>query len=196
MKNQLKRDMDFVVEIDKMKSIIRQTGLLDGSRRENDAEHSWHIATMAMVLEDYVDFDVDINRVVRMLLIHDLVEIDAGDTFCYDKKGNEDKLERELRAADRVFGILGREKGEDFRALWEEFEKRETNDARFAASMDRLQPILSNYYSGGGTWLKYGIKRSDVYRRIAPIETISQALWDYVTDMVEDAIEKGYIIRD
>lgn len=195
MEKQLVKDMDFIVEIDRMKSIIRQTGLMDGSRRENDAEHSWHIATMAMILEDYIDFEVDTNRVIKMLLIHDLVEVYAGDTFCYDKNGNKDKLEREIKAADKIFGMLG-EKGKELRSLWEEFEEKKTNDALFAASMDRLQPILSNYYCQGGTWIKYGIKKSDVYKRIAPIEETSKALWEYITGVVDDAIDKGYIIED
>lgn len=189
------RDMDFIIEIDRMKSIIRQTSLMDGTRRENDAEHSWHVATMAMILSDYIDFEVDTDRVIKMLLIHDLVELYAGDTFCYDKKGNEDKLERELKAADKIFGMLG-DKGKLLRTLWEEFEERESNDALFAASMDRLQPILSNYYSNGGTWVKYGIKRSEVYKRIAPIENTSKDLWEYATGIVEDSIEKGYIKED
>ena len=196
MDENLIKDMDFIIEIDKMKSIIRQTGLIDGSRRENDAEHSWHIATMAITLEEYIDFDVNTNRVVKMLLIHDLVEIYAGDTFCYDKKGNSDKLERELKAADKIFGMLSEEKGKEFRELWEEFERRESNDALFAATMDRLQPILSNYYSGGGTWVKYKIKKSEVYKRIAPIEETSKALWKYVTSIVDDAVDKEYIIND
>lgn len=196
MERNLIKDMEFVIEIDKMKNIIRQTTLMDGSRRENDAEHSWHIATMALILEEYIDLEVNINRVIKMLLVHDLVELYAGDTFCYDNKGNEDKKERELKAADIIFNMISGEKGLEIRKLWEEFEEQKSNDALFAASMDRLEPILSNYQSGGGTWIKYGIKRSEVYKRIAPIEETSESLWVYITGVVEDAVKKGYILKD
>ncbi len=193
MENNLIKDMDFIVEIDKIKNIFRQTTLMDGSRRENDAEHSWHLATMAMVLEDYSDEEVDINKVIKMLLIHDLVEIYAGDTFCYDLEGNKDKAEREKIAAEKIYGILPDDKGEYLKRLWEEFEERETAEAKFAAAMDRVQPILCNYYSGGGTWVKYGITRAQVMKRAEPIKDISQDLWEYILNIIDDSIEKGYI---
>ena len=176
-----------------MKSIFRQTSLIDKSRRENDAEHSWHISIMAMVLSEYANEDVDLFKVIKMLLVHDLVEIYAGDTFCYDVKGNADKKERELKAADRIYSILAEDKAIEMRALWEEFEEMETKEALFAASMDRLQPIFSNYFSGGGTWTKYGISKVEVHKRIAPLEKSSRELWEFTLSLIDDAVERGYI---
>ena len=147
----LLKDIEFIVELDKMKSILRQTSLIDKSKRENDAEHSWHISVMAMVLSEYANEEIDVCKVIKMLLIHDLVEIYAGDTFCYDVEGNKDKKERELKAADKIFGMLDEDKGMELRKLWDEFEEMNTKEALFAASMDRLQPFFNNYFSGGGT---------------------------------------------
>ncbi|NMA86964.1 MAG: HD domain-containing protein [Tissierellia bacterium] len=189
----LLRDIEFIVELDKMKSIFRQTTLIDKSRRENDAEHSWHISIMAMVLWEYADEDIDLFKVIKMLLVHDLVEIYAGDTFCYDQKGNADKKERELKAADKIYGILSEDKATEMRILWEEFEEMETKEALFAASMDRLQPIFSNYFSGGGTWTKYSITKAEVHKRIAPLEKSSGELWEFALNLIEDAVERGYI---
>lgn len=189
----LKKDIDFIVELDKMKSIMRQTTLMDGSKHENDAEHSWHIAVMAMVLQEYSNAPIDVCKVIKMLLVHDLVEIYAGDTFCYDLEGNKSKKDRELEAADKLYSILDEDKGKELRSLWDEFEEMETNEAIFAAAMDRMQPLFSNYYSGGGTWKKFNVKKEDVYKRIAPIEKASDELWKYVTNMIEDAVKKGYI---
>jgi len=194
--DRLGKDIQFILELDKMKSILRQTTLIDGSRRENDAEHSWHIAVMAMVLSEYSNKKIDVCKVVKMLLIHDLVEIYAGDTFCYDKKGNESKQERELKAADRIFGLLDEDKGKELRALWEEFEEMKTNEAIFAAAMDRMQPLFCNYHSGGGTWKKYNISKEQVYKRMEPIKHASSELWELVTNIVEDAVEKGYIVSN
>lgn len=193
VKDKLKKDIQFILELDKMKSILRQTTLIDGSRRENDAEHSWHIAVMAMVLKEYADKKIDVCKVIKMLLVHDLVEIYAGDTFCYDKEANKNKKERELEAADRLFGLLDEEKGKELRALWEEFEEMETDEAIFAAAMDRLQPLFSNYYSGGGTWTRFNVSKEQVYKRMEPIKHASAKLWEFVTNMIEDAVEKGYI---
>lgn len=189
----LLKDIEFIVELDKMKSTFRQTTLIDKSRRENDAEHSWHISIMAMVLSEYANEDIDLFKVIKMLLAHDLVEIYAGDTFCYDKKGNEDKKERELKAADKIYGILSKDKAIEMRALWDEFEEMETKEALFAASMDRLEPIFSNYFSGGGTWTKYGISKAEVHKRIAPIEKSSTELWNFTLNLIEDAVDRGYI---
>ncbi|MBU5438532.1 HD domain-containing protein [Tissierella sp. MSJ-40] len=194
--NRLMKDIEFIVEIDKMKSILRQTTLMDKSKRENDAEHSWHISVMAMVLSEYANEEVDTYKVIKMLLIHDLVEIYAGDTFCYDKVGNEDKKERELKAAEKIFGMLGEDKGKEFRELWDEFEEMKTKEALFAASMDRLQPMLSNYYSGGGTWEKFNVQKKDIYKRISPVKESSEELWKFVEYMIEDAFEKGYITKE
>src|SRR5699024_5870483 len=154
---------EFIVELDKMKSVFRQTTLIDKSRRENDAEHSWHISIMAMILSEYANEDIDLFKVIKMLLVHDLVEIYVGDIFCYDEKGNEYKKERELKSADKIYGILLEDKAIEMRKLWDEFEEMQTKEALFAASMDRLQPIFSNYFSGGGTWIKYGITKAEVH---------------------------------
>ncbi|NLX62980.1 MAG: HD domain-containing protein [Tissierellia bacterium] len=193
IKGKLKRDIHFIIELDKMKSILRQTSLIDGSRKENDAEHSWHISVMAMILHEYSNLPIDLCKVIKMLLVHDLVEIYAGDTFCYDKEGNASKEARELEAADKLFIMLDENKGKELRNLWEEFEEGKSNEAIFAAAMDRMQPIFSNYYNNGGTWKKHNIKKEDVYKRMAPIKEASDELWEFVTNMVEDAVDKGYI---
>lgn len=190
----LKKDIEFVVELDKMKNILRQTSLMDASRKENDAEHSWHVATMALILQEYAHEEIDICKVIKMLLVHDLVEIYAGDTFCYDVKANKDKETRELEAADKIFGILEEDKGQEIRQLWEEFEKMESQDAIFAAAMDRLQPIFSNYFSGGGTWKKFGIRKDQVHKRVGPLENASTRLWEFTLELIDDAVEKGYIL--
>jgi len=189
----LNKDIQFILELDKMKSILRQTTLMDGSRRENDAEHSWHISVMAMVLSEYANEKIDLCKVIKMLLIHDLVEIYAGDTFCYDMEGNKSKKERELEAADKIFGMLDEDKGRELRSLWDEFEEMKTNEAVFAAAMDRMEPLFSNYYSDGGTWKKFNISKEQVYKRIEPIKYASDELWQFVVNMIEYAIKKGYI---
>ena len=150
----LPQQIDFILEIDRLKSVLRRTSLLDHSRRENTAEHSWQIALMAVLLAEYADPQVDINRVVMMLLVHDLVEIDAGDTFIYDEQARVTQADRERRAADRIFGLLPQGQGQRLRALWEEFETRESPEARFASAIDRLQPLLSNYFTKGSSWKK------------------------------------------
>ncbi len=192
----LSKELKFIMELDKMKSIFRQTSLVDNSRRENDAEHSWHIAVMAMLLSKYTDEDINECKVIKMLLVHDLVEIYAGDTFCYDKLGNSDKKERENEAADKLFSILPEKEGREIRELWEEFEEMETAEALFAASMDRLQPMLQNYFSDGGTWKKFNISKKQVYERISPIKKSSKKLWQFAEHMLEDSVEKGFILRE
>lgn len=189
----LLKDIEFIVEIDKMKTILRQTSVIGVDKRENDAEHSWHISLMAVVLGEYSNEKVDILKVIKMLLTHDLVELYAGDTFCYDVKGNEDKRERELKAADKIYGMLDEDKGKELRALWDEFEDMKTPEALFAASMDRIQPMLSNYYNDGGTWKKYDVKKQSIYKRISPVEKSSSELWEFMIDIIEKAEEKGFI---
>lgn len=189
----LSRQIEFLVEIDRLKSIVRQTLLVDGSRQEDSAEHSWHLAVLAMVLAEHSRDRIDLFRVLKMILVHDLVEIDAGDTYCYDEEANRDKAEREQRAADRIFGLLPDEQGAEFRSLWEEFESRQTTDAIFAASLDRLQPLLNNFRSGGIMWKKHGIKKDQVYMRNSPMQEGSQVLWEFAETMIEDAIAKGWI---
>lgn len=193
----LKKQIEFIVEVDKLKKIYRQTLLMDGSRNENDAEHSWHLALMAMVLYEYSpEEDLDIIKVLKMLIVHDLVEIYAGDTFCYDEKGNLDKAQREEVAAERLYSILPSDQGHEFRALWDEFEERKTPEALFASSLDRLQPLICNYYTEGHTWVKYGIKSDKVLERNLPIKEGAPKLWELVEEIVEDSIEMGILERD
>lgn len=189
----LQAQIQFIVEIDKLKHVLRQTLLMDKSRRENDAEHSWHLAMMAIVLAEYADPQVDLLRVLRMVLIHDLVEIDAGDTFCYDAIALQDQAEREEKAADRLFGLLPENLGQELRSLWEEFEKKETLDAQFAAALDRLQPLLHNYYTQGGTWRKAGVTVEKVRKRMAPVAIGSPVLGEFVENLIQDAVRQGFI---
>ncbi len=191
--SRLLKDIKFIVELDKMKSIFRQTSIIGEERREDDAQHSWHISVMAMVLGEYSNEKIDICKVIKMLLTHDLVEIFAGDTFCYDKVGNEDKKERELKAAEKVFGMLEEDKAKELRSLWDEFEEMKTPESLFAASMDRLQPMLNNYNNNGGTWRKFNVPKEDIYKRISPVKDSSDQLWKFVQHMIEDAAEKGLI---
>ena len=179
--------------MDRLKGVLRRTSLCDGSRLENSAEHSWHLALAALVLAEHADRAVDVPRAVRMLLVHDLVEIDAGDTFAYDAAANEGREERERAAAARIFGLLPAEQGGELRALWEEFEAGDTADARFAAAVDRLQPLLANDRSGGGSWREHAVARDQVLRRMAPIERALPAVWPAVLDVVERNCALGHI---
>ena len=190
------RQLSFIVDADRLKGVLRQTSLCDGSRRENSAEHSWHLALMAEVLAEHATGAVDVSRVMRMLIVHDLVEIDAGDTFAYDPGANVDRAAREELAADRIFGLLPAEQGRAMRALWEEFEMQATPDARFAVALDRLQPLLNNHRSGGGSWRTHGITRSQVLRRMEPIRVALPALWPTVEAIIADNCALGHISED
>lgn len=196
IKERLLKDMEFIVELDKMKSILRQTSLINEDRREDDAQHSWHISVMAMVLSEYSNEKIDVCKVIKMLLTHDLVEIFAGDTFCYDKEGNNDKRERELIAAEKIFGMLEEDKGKELRALWDEFEEMKTPESLFAASMDRLQPMLNNYHNNGGTWGKFNVAKEEIYKRIAPLKKSSDEIWSFAEKMIEDAANRGLIKKE
>lgn len=187
------QQMQFVVEIDKLKQVLRQTLLTNGSRRENSAEHSWHIALMAIVLAEYAPAPIDLLRVIKLLLLHDLVEIDAGDTFCYDDQGNQSKAERETQAADRLFGLLPPDQTVEFRQLWDEFEAQETPAAKFAAALDRLQPLLNNQQTGGHTWKLHGVTSDRVLQRMAPIQTGAPELWAVVQRVIDECIAAGYL---
>lgn len=189
----LLKDIEFIVELDKMKSILRQTSLIGKEQREDDAQHSWHISVMAMILAEYSNEEIDLCKVIKMLLTHDLVELYAGDTFCYDKSANEDKREREVAAAEKICNMISDDKGREIRELWDEFEEMKTPEAIFAASMDRLQPMLNNYYNNGGTWRKYNVAQSDIYKRISPVKESSDELWNFVENMLDDALQKGLI---
>lgn len=191
----LQKQIAFIKEIDKVKSIFRQTYLADGTRKENDAEHSWHIALMAVLLKEYVSEDVDVAKVMTMVLIHDLVEIDAGDTYAYDSEGAKSKREREVKAADRIFGILPEDQGMYFRELWEEFEAYETPDAKYAHLLDNFQPLLLNDASGGRSWNEHGVHKSQIYKRNEKVQETSQEIWNTIQEVVESHIAKGNIIE-
>jgi putative hydrolase of HD superfamily len=191
----LSSQLAFILEIDKLKSIFRQTLLIDQSRRENSAEHSWHLAIMAMLLTEYAAEPVDVARVMKMVLVHDLVEIDAGDTFAYDVAGNQDKEERERLAADRIFGMLPAAQADGVRALWDEFEAAATPESRYANALDRLQPLLHNASTEGGTWRIHNVRRDQVYKRMDPVRTGLPEIWPTVVKIVEDACERGWIAK-
>lgn len=191
----LKKQIEFIVEIDKLKHIFRQTLLMNTERYENDAEHSWHLAIMTILLAEYSNEPIDVLRVVKMVLVHDLVEIDAGDTFCYDEKGALDKAEREQRAADRIFAMLPSGQGGEMRALWEEFEAMQTSESRFAAALDRLQPLLHNYNTEGYAWQQHMVTSDKVLQRNAHIKDGSVSLWEYAENMIRDAVDKGYLAK-
>ena len=189
----LKNQIAFVIEIDEMKRILRMNLHADGSKRENDAEHSWHLAVMAMLLEEYCTEKVDIGRVIKIALVHDLVEVYAGDTFAYDAKGYEDKDEREKMAADKLFGMLDNEQAAFFRALWDEFEEKETPESRYANAIDRIQPLLLNYLTDGHTWRMGGVSSAQVYNRMDIIRTATPELWCIVEGVIKSSIEKGIL---
>lgn len=194
-KERLEKQIEFIVEIDKLKHIYRRTYLMDGSRNENDAEHSWHLALMTLLLTEYtLEKEIDICRVIKMVLIHDIVEIDAGDTFCYDEKAQKDRSKKEKRAADRLFNILPEDQSQELRSLWEEFEERVTPEACFAASLDRLQPLLHNYYTKGYAWKKHNVTSDMVFDRNKHIEEGSITLWKYAKEIIEDSVKKGYLL--
>lgn len=183
----------FTAEIDKMTSVLRRTLLIDLSRRENDAEHSWHIAVMAMLFSEYAAEPVDIGRVVQMCVVHDLVEVYAGDTFAYDAAGNADKEAREKAAANQLFGMLPKEQGRMIRSLWEEFDAMESADAKYAACMDRLQPFLHNTLTDGHTWVEGGTDRAAVEKRMAIIKEFMPQVYTWVAENIGHAIEAGWL---
>ena len=198
MIEKLQQQFNFLIEIDKMKNIFRQNLIADKSRRENDAEHSWHFALMAMVLYEYADTaQVDLLRVLKMALVHDLVEIYAGDTFAYDETGYESKLARELAAADKIFGMLPTEQGAELRALWMEFDAMETPDARFAATIDRLQPLMLNCKTegqlGGGPWARSETTSEKVIARASVGKDAAPQLWELSVELINDAIAQGFL---
>ncbi len=189
----LQQQIQFLVEVDKLKEVYRRSYILNRSRNENDAEHSWHISLMAMILFEYADDDVNLLHVLKMLLIHDIVEIDAGDTFAYDEVGHLDKEERERKAAERIFGLLPLSQKQELMSLWEEYEEQVTKDSIFSAALDRMQPLLQNFYSDGSTWKKYGITKSQVLKKNSCIKDASERLWSYVTMLIDDAVHKGFL---
>ena len=189
----LQRQLVFIAEVDKMKNVFRRTLLADGSRQENDAEHSWHLALMAVILEEYAAEPVNLGRVLAMVTVHDLIEIYAGDTFAFAAAANQDKRRREKAAADRLFGLLEGDQGSQIRRLWEEFDAMDTADSRFAASLDRIQPFMHNVLTEGHTWRLGSVTREQVYRRMAPVKVGTPALWPWLEAQVALAVEKGWI---
>lgn len=191
--DRLKKQLDFMIELDKMKNLYRQTYVLHENRKENDAEHSWHIAVMAFLLEEYANSEIDTFRVIKMLLIHDVVEIDAGDTYCYDEDGYKTKADREEKSAQRIFGLLPEDQKKEFYALWREFEDGLTNEAKFAGVLDKIQPLLLNYSKGGISWQEHDIYSKQVSERNRNTSEISTDLAEVINSVIEDAVNKGWL---
>ena len=191
----LKQQLDFILELDRLKSVYRQTMVKsDQNRNENSAEHSWHISMMAQTLHGYAEEPVNISRVANMLLIHDIVEIDAGDTFAFAEQqeldGQEDK---ELKAANRIFGLLPEEQFHSMKNLWLEFEEAKTSDARFAKAMDRVLPLLQNMENKGGSWSKHNVRKSQVINRNKYLDGLAPKLWEHVCEQIDIAVQKGWL---
>ena len=192
--DRLDMQLKFTAEIDKMTSVLRRTVLLDKSRRENDAEHSWHIAVMALLFEEYASEPVDIGHAIKMCVVHDLIEIYAGDTFAYDVEGNKSKAEREEKAADRLFALLPEEQGTYIRALWEEFDGMETADSKYAACLDRIQPFFQNTLTEDHTWVESGTTdRAAVEKRMSIVKAFMPDVWPWVEKNIDNAIAKGWL---
>lgn len=194
--DRLRSQIEFIIEIDKMKNIMRRSLITDGSRRENDSEHSWHLAVMAIILKEYADPGTDLLRVIEMVLVHDLVEIHAGDTFLYDPSAAESKVVREVQAAEKLFGILQDDQRVHIRSLWDEFELAVTPEAMYARALDRLQPVMLNCATGGKTWWEHGVRPEMAMGVNIPIVSRgSQKLGDYVKSLLEAAKEEGLFDR-
>lgn len=193
MNSRLEKQLRFILELDKMKNLYRQTYVLHENRKENDAEHSWHIAVMAILLSEYANSDIDIPKVIKMLLLHDVVEIDARDTYCYDDEGNATKAEREEKAAQRIFGLLPDDQSRESYDLWREFEDSMTSEARFAAVLDRLQPLLLNYSRNGTSWQEHSIRKEQVLKRNEAYFNESDELAKLICSLIDDAETKGWL---
>ena len=192
----LQQQRKFILEVDKVTQIIRQTYLADGSRKENDAEHSWHLALMAVLLKEYANEEVDLAKVIPMVLLHDLVEIDAGDTYAYDQAGLATQRARETKAADRIFGMLPEDQGTKFRNLWEEFEAYETAEAKYAHLLDNFQPLLLNDAAGGISWTEHQVKKSQIYKRNEKVEETSATIWKCMQDKIDKHIQAGHVLDE
>ena len=190
------KQISFIMELDKIKKIGRQTYLSDASRKENDAEQSWHLALMAFVLADYANEKIDVLKTIKMVLLHDVIEIDAGDTYAYDTEGNKTKRERELKAADRIFGLLPEEQEREYRGLWDEFEEMETAEAKFANTLDKVQPLFLNDASGGKSWEEHGVRKNQVLARNERTHEGSEELWAYAKSLIEKNVKAGKLIDE
>lgn len=194
--NRLEKQLRFILEADKSKQVFRQTYLSDGTRKENDAEHSWHLALMCALLSEYANEPIDVAKTMIMVLIHDLIEIDAGDTYAYDEAGNATKRERELKAADRIFKLLPDDQAAWLRGLWEEFEEAETPEARFALALDKVQPVLLNDATDGRAWKEHEVRVSQILNRNERTPAGSRVLWNYVEGLIEKNTALGRIRDD
>lgn len=195
--DRLEQQFQFIKEIDKEKMIGRQTYLSDAKRKENDAEHAWHMAIMTVLLSEYANEEIDVLKTITMLLIHDIVEIDAGDTYAYDEVGKQTQREREVKAAERIFGMLPEDQAKKFRDLWEEFEARETKEAKFARTMDNLQPMMLNDATDGKAWIEHGVHLSQILKRNERTAEGSETLWKYALEnFIEPNVKKGRIKAD
>jgi putative hydrolase of HD superfamily len=190
MKSRLAEQLEFIFEIDKIKSIFRKTMLFNKSRHENDAEHAWHIALMAIILQEYSNVPIDVSKVIKMLLIHDIVEIDAGDVAVYDTRNRERVKEVEKKAAQRIFGLLPADQKQEMVKLWQEFEARMTVEAKFAAALDRIEPILQNYLTQGITWRELHVSLEKVLETNQHIQEGSEELWNYIKSIIIDTFSK------
>lgn len=196
LSERLLKQIDFIKEIDKIKYIQRKTKLFNSDRNENDAEHSWHLAVMAIVLAEHSDAEIDILKVVKMVLIHDIVEIDAGDTFIYDTKKSHSNTDEERLAANRIFGLLPTEQAKEFIEVWEEFEVGESNEAKFAKAMDRLEPLLQNTSNNGGTWNEFGVNYAKVYEKKSVIKEGSNSIWNYAEKLIDESVDRGILKKE
>ncbi|WP_461638507.1 HD domain-containing protein [Labilibaculum euxinus] len=189
----LLKQVEFIKEIDKIKYIQRKTKLFNSDRHENDAEHSWHLAMMAIVLSEHANEQIDVLKVLKMVLIHDIVEIDAGDIFIYDSVKNHSNTKEELKAAKRIFGMLPTEQAQEFIAIWEEFEESETNEAKFAKAMDRFEPLLQNTSNNGGTWSEFNVKYESVYDKKKLIKKGSKSIWGFAEELINESVKNGIL---
>jgi putative hydrolase of HD superfamily len=189
----LLKQVSFIKEIDKLKYIQRKTKLFNSDRNENDAEHSWHLAMMTIVLAEHSEKPIDVLKVLKMVLIHDIVEIDAGDVFLYDTTKSHTNTDEELIAAKRIFGLLPTEQAEEFIAIWEEFEEGITDEAKFAKSMDRFEPLLQNTSNNGGTWAEYNVPYQTVYDKKKVIKDGSTIIWNYAENLINESVDKGIL---
>ncbi|MGJ1385497.1 HD domain-containing protein [Sphingobacterium spiritivorum] len=193
---ELLKQIDFIKEIDKIKYIQRRTKLFNSDRNENDAEHSWHLALMAIVLAEHSNEKIDLLKVLKMVLIHDIVEIDAGDTFIYDMQKNHSNTDEERLAANRIFGLLPLEQGEELIAVWEEFEAGETPEAKFARAMDRLEPLLQNSSNNGGTWNEPAVNYTKVYTKKSIIKEGAEKIWEYAETLINEGVKNGILKKE
>lgn len=194
--DQLVKQIEFLKEIDKLKYIQRKTKLFNSDRNENDAEHSWHLAMMAIILAQHSNTTIDLLKVLKMLLIHDIVEIDAGDTFIYDTQKSHTNTDQERLAAERIFGLLPAEQAAEYMGIWEEFEESQTDEAKFARSMDRLEPLLQNASNNGGTWQEFDVDYAKVYEKKQVIKNGSTTIWEYAEQVLNDSVERGILKKN